>query len=397
MGIAFWSDWTCERLKLPADASGSRVACDARSGACDPSVLADPLNRNVSIVDVPGLHAKVYTGNKGVVITSANTSANGIGEEADEIPYSLEAGYITERFEDREATRHWFAALFEKGELGTTADLPELKDYWCFDGLCALNRRIATQDAPKLEKTVLTGIELRIAAPKHGRLNARVLFSDQIADQHMHDFLSTLRLELTERPLSQDALVDYARNAADADKLRKHGFDRKKVDASDDLAFEAGCAVAELKVNSDKKAIAKAPTGMAVGFKPFDTNNGLSSIDSMAHYAYALGIYQSSPSFETRNEAMWDAFVGRRTDKNVAWFGAVQSALQGVRLPVSRSDPHQLKGTARDNDKRGYGDYPSGRVTWIKADPTWCGLPHAIYFIGRLQIGDTFWETDDDK
>ncbi len=35
-------------------------------------------------------------------------------------------------------------------------------------------------------------------------------------------------------------------------------------------------------------------------------------------------------------------------------------------------------GTAGDNDKRGYGDYPSGRKTWIKADPTWNGLIQAI-------------------
>ena len=47
-------------------------------------------------------------------------------------------------------------------------------------------------------------------------------------------------------------------------------------------------------------------------------------------------------------------------------------------MAVSGSDAHCFVGTTGDNNKRGYGDYPSGKRTWIKADPTFHGLKQAI-------------------
>ena len=35
-------------------------------------------------------------------------------------------------------------------------------------------------------------------------------------------------------------------------------------------------------------------------------------------------------------------------------------------------------GVKGDNDRRGYGDFPSGKATWIKADPSFQGLLQAI-------------------
>ncbi|MFB8831940.1 hypothetical protein ACE0DR_27715 [Azotobacter sp. CWF10] len=48
------------------------------------------------------------------------------------------------------------------------------------------------------------------------------------------------------------------------------------------------------------------------------------------------------------------------------------------RLVVAGSDAHCFKGVAGSNDRRGYGDFPSGKKTWIKADPTFRGLQQAI-------------------
>jgi hypothetical protein len=76
-----------------------------------------------------------------------------------------------------------------------------LMDYWTFDGWFALKRRLAQNGAPKLLKTVFPGIELRLMAPMAGRLNAHVLFSDDIADQMLHDFKAALHVELINRPL----------------------------------------------------------------------------------------------------------------------------------------------------------------------------------------------------
>ena len=65
-----------------------------------------------------------------------------------------------------------------------------LMDYWTFDGWFALKRRLNELGAPKLQKKVFPGVELRLMAPMktpNGRLNAHVLFSDQTPDQALHD------------------------------------------------------------------------------------------------------------------------------------------------------------------------------------------------------------------
>ncbi|MCC3246433.1 ABC transporter [Methylocystis sp. WRRC1] len=261
---------------------------------------------------------------------------------------------------------------------GATPAVFGLMDYWCFDGWFAIKKRLAQKGAPVLKKTLFPGVELRLAAPMQGRLNAHVLFSDEISDQHLLDFLSRLRLELTDQPLSRGALIDYARRVG-KDKLKVHGFDKADVDHDDQKALEAGYVVAELKVDSYKDAIRAAPANMAVGYMPFTTNDGLGSIKFLEHYAYAIGLFEASPIFEARDDATWNAFVGRKVEGNEKWIENFQAALRNVpRLPISGSDAHQFVGVVGDNDRRGYGDFPSDRITWIKADPTWLGLLQTI-------------------
>lgn len=248
-----------------------------------------------------------------------------------------------------------------------------LMDYWTFDGWFALKQRQAEREGPALQKTVFPGIELRLMAPMDGRLNAHVLFSNDISDQHLRDFLSRLKLELIKQPLSRDALIEYARYVG-ADKLAKHGYEKSKIISNDDEAFRAGCEIAEVNVDSYKEAIQHVPGGRAVGFMPFSTNDGLEGVKWSDHYAYALGLFESSPIFETRKPDLWAAFCAIRTEGNKGWLDSFQSALRGVpRLAVSGSDAHCFRGNGT-HDKRGYGDFPSGKRTWIKADPTWKGL-----------------------
>lgn len=252
-----------------------------------------------------------------------------------------------------------------------------LMDYWTFDGWFALKRRLAEPGAPVLNKTVFPGIELRLAAPMQGRLNAHVIFCDRIDDQLLLNFLAELKLELIDQPLSELGLKAYARHAS-TDLLGRHGIKKDEIEADDSSALEAGYRIAELKVDSYKAAIKSVPGEMAVGFMPFTTNDGLQAVDVMTHYAYATSLFESSTIFEARTEPMWNAFVGRKTGENAHFFDAFKEALRGVpRLPVSGSDAHQFIGDGT-NDARGYGDYPSGRITWIKADPTWEGLKQAI-------------------
>lgn len=252
-----------------------------------------------------------------------------------------------------------------------------LMDYWTFGGWFALQRRQNAPTAPKLTKTVFPGIEVRLSAPMRERLNAHVLFSDKIEEQHLHDFKAGLQVAIIERPLSDSALIALARHVG-ADKLAKHGFKKSEVDGDDSKALRAGSMIAEITPESYKAAIAKVPHGHAIGFMPYDTSDGLAEIKWHEHYAYFLSLFRSSPIFESRNQELRAAFVGEKTTGNAKFFDNFQAGLEHVpRLVVSGSDAHQFVGAKGSNDSRGYGDFPSGKATWIKADPTWEGLKQA--------------------
>jgi hypothetical protein len=72
-----------------------------------------------------------------------------------------------------------------------------LMDYWTFDGWFAFKKRLSEVGAPKLEKLVLPGIELRLVSPTTYRLNAHVIFSNEIKDQDLIDFKGRLILEIS--------------------------------------------------------------------------------------------------------------------------------------------------------------------------------------------------------
>ncbi|UXI66024.1 TrlF family AAA-like ATPase [Tahibacter amnicola] len=254
-----------------------------------------------------------------------------------------------------------------------------LMDYWTFDGWFALRNRLKDADAPPLTKTVFPGIELRLAAPTKVRLNAHVLFSDHVDDQTLRDFQSRLKLSLVNRPLSDAALVDLARNHIGEPKLLLHGHKKAEVDADDAKAYLAGAEIAELTCESYQDAIARVPNDQAIGYMPYDTSDGLKEVKWQEHYAYFLGLVRSSPIFESRNLDIRGAFVNEPTPGNAKYIDDFQQGLQRVpRLVVAGSDAHCFVGTPGDNDRRGYGDFPSGKATWIKADPTFRGLQQAI-------------------
>ncbi|MES2508971.1 MAG: ABC transporter [Pseudomonadota bacterium] len=252
-----------------------------------------------------------------------------------------------------------------------------LMDYWTFDGWFALKRRLDEAGAPKLTKKVFPGIELRLMAPMPARLNAHVLFSDEVEDQVLHDFKAALLIEFVNRPLSDASLVQLAR-AVSEDKLKHHGFKKIETDADTAIALLAGSTIAEINCDSYKIAIDKVPNGLALGFMPYDTNDGLADVKWKDHYAYFFGLVKTSTIFESRNSDIRRAFVGEETPGNAKFIKSFQQALGNVpRLIVSGSDAHCFVGVKGDNDKRGYGDYPSGKATWIKADPSFHGLLQA--------------------
>ena len=103
-----------------------------------------------------------------------------------------------------------------------------------------------------------------------------------------------------------------------------------QVNDFDDYALKAGAIMAELNCSSYKDAIQKVPNDQAIGFMPFDTNVGLTDIDRNEHYAYTLGLFKTSPIFETRKQESWEAFAGVKTDANKKWIHSFQSTLKNI-------------------------------------------------------------------
>lgn len=255
-----------------------------------------------------------------------------------------------------------------------------IMDYWTFDGWFALKKRLGDIGPTALKKKVFPGIELRLMAPTQGRLNAHVLFADNIDDQVLIDFKSTLDVEIINRPLSDHSLVDLARKVGE-DKLRLHGFKKHEVDSDEKEALRAGSTIAEISPTSYRAAIKKVPAEQAIGFMPFDTSDGLSEVKWQEHYAFFIGLFTSSPIFETRNTDLRAAFVGEETPGNAKWIKSFQHDLNNTpRLAVAGSDAHRFSE---------YGKYPSSKITWIKSDPTFLGLAQAIKEpAGRSHIGE---------
>lgn len=239
-------------------------------------------------------------------------------------------------------------------------------DYWTFDGWFALKERLREPDTPKLIKTVFPGIELRLTAPANYRLNAHVVFSNEVTDQELKNFRTQLRVELIQQPLSEECLRRLAREKIGDDLLRIQGFSRSDVQESDEIALRAGAQIAVVTRESYQAAIEAVPNNKAIGFMPWDTTDGLREADWKAHYSFVISLMKSSPIFETRKPEVCAAFLGQKTESNKRWFDSFQAVLDNVpRLAVSGSDAHRYAD---------YGVFPAGKATWIKADPTFLGL-----------------------
>lgn len=93
LAVAYWGRGAVDRLGI-GQGVDVKIICDLRSGACDPDELRKLSEWSGKVRMRDGWHAKVYwTPNAGVVC-SANASANGLGEEGDEVNDVLEAGIL---------------------------------------------------------------------------------------------------------------------------------------------------------------------------------------------------------------------------------------------------------------------------------------------------------------
>ncbi|MGE4102049.1 MAG: TrlF family AAA-like ATPase [Pirellulales bacterium] len=252
-------------------------------------------------------------------------------------------------------------------------------DYWTFEGYILLRKYLdAHPDATSA--TVFPGIELRMEAPTDFRLNTHVLISDMVPIENLQHFLSTLRLGGPDgKPPSRQHLIEVAKKY-DGGKMRKHGMSLDDR-ANDDKMYHLGVMTVEVTRESVEKAIEVLGKDNCLLIQPYGCSDGIERLDWEQH-PYADHVLMGwADCFETRKQSQVELFLGiAQLEKQHIAEEFLQN-IGGRPKPVfSGSDAHEY-GT--------YGVYPSGRTTWLKAQPTFLGLrqvchePSQRCFIGE--------------
>ncbi len=245
-----------------------------------------------------------------------------------------------------------------------------INDYWTFDGYLEL--RNAHKSGEVIHKTVFPAIELRIESASKHRLNIHVILSDKLTDQQLNDFKAQLRLRLIDRPLSDEALIEYARRL-DGAKARKHGAPEGYMDNPVALA-RLGAETAEITKASFEAALKTIPEDHRLVMVPYDCYGGMIKIDWKVQPSEDLYFMQLTDIVEDRDQENIDLFACRKTPANEAFIDDFIKTIGGRPKPcVSGSDGHSIASfkTWRAETRT--------RKTWIKADPTFEGLRQIIF------------------
>jgi hypothetical protein len=262
-----------------------------------------------------------------------------------------------------------------------------LMDYWTFDWYLELQKYLIAHP-DELKKTVLPGIELRIESPTDYRLNIHCILSNKLTRQNISDFKSELVIRSIGKKLSNESLKVFAQSL-DPSKAKKHGFnDPAKLDET--KLLELGSQTAEITKNSLEDAFKQIPKDSGYIILPYDTTDGLLKLNWEEHPHDDNYFMQTAHIFETRDKENVDLFSGIRTEINKDYFENFYKTLGGNPKPcVSGSDAHKYVE---------YGNFPSNKITWIKADPTFDGLSQILFEpTERVKISSTNPSLDFDK
>lgn len=256
-----------------------------------------------------------------------------------------------------------------------------INDYWTFDGYLELRK--AHEAGEVIKKTVFPAIELRIESASEARLNIHVLFSDKLTVQQLQDFKSQLRLRLTERPLSDEAIRDFALTL-DGAKAKVHGAPEGYKDKPEELAL-LGFKTAEVTRASFETALKTIPADRRLVMIPYDSYGGMDNVDWETQPAENLYFVRMVDVVETRNQKNIDLFNLKRTATNAALIENVAKAIGGHPKPcVSGSDGHSIASF------KTWRAETATRKTWIKADPTFEGLRQILFEpTARVRVQET--------
>lgn len=254
-----------------------------------------------------------------------------------------------------------------------------IMDYWTFDGYLALREHITAKPYAST-KRIFPGIELRMAAPANFRLNTHVLFNDDVSSEALGHFLSHLKLaDYSQKPPTRQHLIELGRSY-DPAKLTLYGC--TTADKTDDAKmWLVGLKSALVTRESVVDAINVVGVDNCIVIQPYDTSDGLEDLDWKRHPYTDSYLMKWADCFETRDQVHVDLFLGNGYAAKPSLGQDFIDNIGGSPKPVfSGSDAHRVGD---------YGVYPSGRATWIKAQPTFKGLRQVCHEPSlRCHIGE---------
>nr|WP_076343302.1 AAA family ATPase [Paludisphaera borealis] len=255
-----------------------------------------------------------------------------------------------------------------------------IMDYWTFDGFIAL-RDYMYRSTTLLKKRIFPGIELRMVAATPYRLNTHVLLNDDVSDDDLRTFVSSLKLAGQDhKPPTKAHMIEVGRQF-DPGKLKKIYNLDVSARADEAKMLEIGYKSAEITCESIESAIRVVGEEHCLIIQPYDTSDGIEKLAWEQHPYRDSVLMKMAHCFETRNQSNVDLFLGHGHPKKPHVGPEFIENIGGYPKPVfAGSDAHRIAD---------YGVYPSSRATWLKAQPTFKGLKHICHEPSlRCHIGD---------
>ena len=108
----------------------TKIVCNLTMGGTNPNVIENLKNKGFHIKHNPTLHSKVYWTDAGVVVGSANASANGLSLEGRDQDGWLEAAIYSNRKPEIDATRNYVRTIWKESKNITPLDMRNAHARW---------------------------------------------------------------------------------------------------------------------------------------------------------------------------------------------------------------------------------------------------------------------------
>ena len=108
----------------------TKIVCNLTMGGTNPNVIKDLKDKGFHIKHNPTLHSKVYWTDAGVIVGSANASANGLSLEGRDQDGWLEAAIFSDRKSEIDATSEYVRRIWNKSNAITPLDMRNAHARW---------------------------------------------------------------------------------------------------------------------------------------------------------------------------------------------------------------------------------------------------------------------------